>query len=259
MNEEVARSGPAYRMLPDLLFSDNGLSTLAMRVYVLVDRLVGDTDIESVPEHLSAVMGGVSRRTVDRALKELVDAGWVTSIRPGGNQPNVWLVNPENGLDKSVTDWTNLSTPNESENAPTPSTKRSTKKEPCEPDAKVEWDPEVLRLCELLADLYHGNGNTRPNPNQDRWRIECRRLLTIDGPDGSGWTPRQIETIMRWALADSFWMGNIRSIPKLRTQFDALRAARNRELQQKESRAQREATSTTESDWMSRTTDEVPE
>lgn len=91
-------------------------------------------------------------------------------------------------------------------------------------------DPEVVRLCTLLADLYHELGNTRPNPDQKSWYREARLLLTKDGPKGSGWTPKQVEVIMRWALEDPFWKTNIRSMPKLRQQFDTLRMRRNETL-----------------------------
>lgn len=86
---------------------------------------------------------------------------------------------------------------------------------------------EVVALCTLLADLYHELGNTRPNPNQKGWYRACRLLLTKDGPDKKGWTPKQVETIMRWALADPFWQNNIQSMPTLREKFDRLRGRRN--------------------------------
>jgi hypothetical protein len=91
-------------------------------------------------------------------------------------------------------------------------------------------DPEVVRLCELLADLYHELGNTRPNPHQKGWYREMRLLMTKDGPDGKGWDAAKIEVIIRWALAHHFWKTNIRSAPKLREQFDRLRMQRNGEL-----------------------------
>lgn len=114
-------------------------------------------------------------------------------------------------------------------------------------------DPEVVRLCALLADLYRDLGNTRPNPDQQGWYRACRLLLTKDGPEGTGWSTTQIEAIMRWALADSFWQSNIRSMPKLRAQFDQLRMKRNADLKKKtQSSAEDEDTS-----WMARTSTEL--
>lgn len=98
------------------------------------------------------------------------------------------------------------------------------------PKVDDDPDPEAVRLCELIADLYQTLGNTRPNPNQKAWHKAMRLLMTKDGPDGKGWTPDKIELIIRWALADDFWQANIRSAPKLREKFDQLRAARNRNL-----------------------------
>lgn len=111
-------------------------------------------------------------------------------------------------------------------------------------------DPEILRLCNLLADLYRDNGNKRPNPNQKSWHDACRLLMTKDGPDGAGWQVRQIEIIMRWALQDEFWKGNIQSMPTLRKQFDKLRAARNREIHKL--KAQEAQDPVVSQDWMIR-------
>jgi hypothetical protein len=54
--------------------------------------------------------------------------------------------------------------------------------------------------------------------------------MTKDGPDGDGWSPERIETIIRWSQANEFWQSNILSMPKLRKQFDQLRMRRNAEL-----------------------------
>lgn len=104
------------------------------------------------------------------------------------------------------------------------------------PSPDDDPSPEVLILCGLLADLYHDLGNKRPNPNQKSWYRECRLLMTKDGADEKGYTFKQIETIIRWALADSFWKTNIRSMPKLRAQFDTLRMRRNEEIEKKKSK-----------------------
>lgn len=78
--------------------------------------------------------------------------------------------------------------------------------------------PDVERLCVLLADLVEGNGVKRPTITKD-WRSACRRLLDIDKPKGG---VEGVEMVMRWALADSFWMTNILSMPKFRQQYSHL-------------------------------------
>lgn len=115
--------------------------------------------------------------------------------------------------------------------APDSSTGRHTKA--AKPKVDDNPDPEVVRLCELLADLYHGLGKTKPNPHQKAWYREMRLLMTKDGPEGKGWTPEQVEKILRWALEHKFWKDIIRSAPNLREHFDMIRGQRNTELEQK--------------------------
>lgn len=93
-----------------------------------------------------------------------------------------------------------------------------------------DFDPEVLRLCGLLAELVRRNDH-RVETVEVRWWNACRLLHEVDG-----YSWEQIETIIRWSTADPFWSGNIRSMPTLREKFSTLRARRNQELEQKRSR-----------------------
>lgn len=93
-----------------------------------------------------------------------------------------------------------------------------------------EQNPEYVRLCHLLADLIADHGVKRPNPDQKRWYDAVRLLVERDG-----YTVQQVETIIRWAQADSFWCTNILSTPKLRDKFTALRLRRNQEIESRRS------------------------
>lgn len=84
------------------------------------------------------------------------------------------------------------------------------------------------KLCELLVELIAGNGDLPPAITK-QWHPAARLLIEKDG--------RDIESavrVMRWALADSFWKGNIRSMPTFREKYDQLRHAANRELEKKQ-------------------------
>lgn len=83
--------------------------------------------------------------------------------------------------------------------------------------------PDVPRLCDLLADLIEANGSKRP-PVGKTWHTEMDRLLRIDGR-----TPEQVERAIRWCQADAFWRANILSVPTLRKQYDRLRLAAKRD------------------------------
>lgn len=126
---------------------------------------------------------------------------------------------------------------------------------------KLSWDQvmeakdpdlfvHVERLCALLADLYQELGNKRPNPFQKSWYTSMRLLLTKDGAEETGYTPGQVEAIIRWALNDEFWQTNIRSAPTLRKQFDQLRGKRNADIAK---RKRTEGTKDSEdTSWMAR-------
>ena len=81
--------------------------------------------------------------------------------------------------------------------------------------------PDVEELCKLLADLVEANGSKRPTITK-QWRDEARRMLDIDKRE-----PAKAMGLIRWVQQDSFWKGNIMSMPKFRKQYDQLRIKAN--------------------------------
>lgn len=128
---------------------------------------------------------------------------------------------------------------------PSPST-NSTLLTPSTSDAEAsdseEFDPEVHRLCDLLAELVRGNGHKVDTVGLSWWRA-CERLMRIDGR-----TPEQIEWIIRWATANEFWLANIRSMPKLREKFQTLVL----QSQRKQAAPQQQSKSAAAHDFVSR-------
>ncbi|MCX4751727.1 hypothetical protein OG455_41810 [Kitasatospora sp. NBC_01287] len=76
---------------------------------------------------------------------------------------------------------------------------------------------DVEQACQLLADLVHENGSTRPTVTQ-RWRDAARLMLDKDGR-----TLDEVLGAIRWCQADEFWRSNVMAMPKLRSQYDRLR------------------------------------
>ena len=76
---------------------------------------------------------------------------------------------------------------------------------------------DVKGLCRLLADLMVENGCKRPPITKD-WLDNARLMIDKDGRD-----PAKAATLIRWAQGNSFWRGNIQSMPTFRTQYDQLR------------------------------------
>jgi hypothetical protein len=86
---------------------------------------------------------------------------------------------------------------------------------------------DVAELCDLLADLVEENGSKRPAVTK-AWLDAGRLLLDRDG--------RDLETakrLLRWTQADSFWRANVMSLPTFRKQYDRLRLAANRQLEER--------------------------
>ena len=80
-----------------------------------------------------------------------------------------------------------------------------------------EFSADVIRLCDLLAELIRLNGNKVGKVGKGWW-LACDRLMRLDG-----YTPQQVEWVMRWSQQNEFWQSNILSMPKLREKFDQLK------------------------------------
>jgi hypothetical protein len=91
----------------------------------------------------------------------------------------------------------------------------------------IETREDVEQACTLLADLIEGNGSKRPRIT-DEWRRAARLLIDKDGRSLG-----QVLAAIRWSQNDSFWRGNILSMPTLRRQYDKLRLAAIRERDQR--------------------------
>jgi hypothetical protein len=82
---------------------------------------------------------------------------------------------------------------------------------------------DVERLCRRLADRVEANGSKRPTITK-AWRDAARLMLDRDGR-----TEDQIAAAIDWCQGDEFWLANVMSMTKLRTQYDRLRLAAARQ------------------------------
>lgn len=78
--------------------------------------------------------------------------------------------------------------------------------------------PDVDALCDLMIEMLKSNGARTPSKISKQWHDAARLLI-----DRDGYTPKQVEWVMRWAMNDDFWRTNILSMPTLRKQFDRLK------------------------------------
>lgn len=88
---------------------------------------------------------------------------------------------------------------------------------PADAPIKEPQNLDVVRLCELLGELIKANGN-KVGEIGKTWHSAADRLMRLDG-----YTPEQVEQVLRWSQQSEFWQGNILSMPKLREKFDTLK------------------------------------
>ena len=74
-----------------------------------------------------------------------------------------------------------------------------------------------FRLAEMLSKQILKNNPKAKKPNLQSWAKHIDLMIRRDSR-----TPEEIETIIRWCQADSFWSTNILSTTKLREKFDQL-------------------------------------
>ena len=74
-----------------------------------------------------------------------------------------------------------------------------------------------LRLGKLLFELIQTRDPKAQPPNMERWAVEIERIMRLDGR-----TAEEVEAVIRWAHADSFWAGVILSPRGLRDKFTQL-------------------------------------
>ena len=81
-----------------------------------------------------------------------------------------------------------------------------------------KYSPEDMAMAELLVELIQKNNpDWKLRGNMDTWAEHIEKLHRIDGR-----TYQQIEYMIRWVQADSFWQQNILSTAKLREKFNDL-------------------------------------
>lgn len=221
-------------------------------LFVLCD--VAEVGTAEIPEKFTPSLTvleretGLSRSTVQRHLQSLEDDGWIIRTRPATPQ-QMWagervryrlsvpfglVSQPDQGVvserppQVSEKDHPGIrETPGVVSERPgggitvTPlETDLSSDLSQISSDHMSEIAPrsaDVDKICSHLADRIQANGSKRPVIT-DKWRTAARLLLERDGR-----TVDQVIAAIDWSQDHEFWRSNIRSLPKLREQYDTLR------------------------------------
>ena len=94
------------------------------------------------------------------------------------------------------------------------------------------YTDDDVRLTKLLyAKVKENYPFLIDKKTEKQWENDYKEMNRLHRING--WTYRQIEYIIRWSQQDSFWRQNIRSVTKLRKQFENLVVRAKEQSQQK--------------------------
>ena len=215
-----------FAIIPEwVLFAD--VSPQAVRLYGVLRRYA-DRDGSCFPsrKRLASDLRMESTKPVDRALKELIAIGAITSehrhTEQGDLQSNLYTVlsMPLGGDEKLSTSplyGPHGSSRKEATVGTESSQIRKAIIKESQPNEESEFSEEVVTLCNLLADLMATNGIKRPTIS-GKWLADMDKLNRIDEK-----TFIQIRAAILWSQGDSFWSSNIHSPAALRKQYDKMR------------------------------------
>lgn len=233
---------PFYNALLNLqLFKGQKAQTSHILVYGLITQYhtFGDNGCFASNEHLAKVLG-MTEGSVKKVISQLKAGGWIDtqldktsntrqivpkkvveigSTLPESNQ----LVTAE--YPAGYPGVTTLTVP---ENKANNKSNNKSIKDIGKPISKKFTDEDV-RLVNLLHDLMYRNNEDlgRKEPRNVDFE-EMRKMREIDKRD-----PKFIEGVIYWSQQDSFWWRNIRSVHKLRKQFETLYIQAHGDFQKK--------------------------
>jgi len=84
-------------------------------------------------------------------------------------------------------------------------------------DNTLMSDSDEVRLSELLLSLIQKRNPVFKKPDVQKWGNEIGLVLRVDKRP-----VKEVEAVIYWCQADSFWQNNILSPGKLRKQYDQL-------------------------------------
>ncbi|GAA4439588.1 hypothetical protein [Phytohabitans houttuyneae] len=80
-----------------------------------------------------------------------------------------------------------------------------------------EFREDADRICRYLAEWVVRNGSKRPTIT-DKWRTDARLMIDADKR-----SLEQIRAVIAWSQRHHFWRSRVLSVPRLRSEFDAIR------------------------------------
>lgn len=83
-----------------------------------------------------------------------------------------------------------------------------------------EERPDVVEICQYLADKVEAGGSKRPTVGK-KWFTDARLLLEEKRDPMA--TTEKVKALIDWIQTDSWWKSRIMAMPKLRAKYDEVR------------------------------------
>ncbi len=206
------------------------LTTIEFRVWAYLSWRRGKNESAWPLQATIANELGLSERSVQRAIRKLERKGWLGVKRPDHTSRNCsfeYLIHgPERTTESDPIPPGTGGTESPDEggtgdrssghrvtNVPVPLNE--------EHSQLTHLSEHSFRLAELLRDLILQRlpKNRARQAKMATWAEHIDKLIRIDDR-----TREEVERVIRWCQADSFWQSNILSASKLRDKFDQLEA-----------------------------------
>ncbi len=159
---------------------------------------------------------GLKRPTICKALKKLTIMNLII-IQKDNGIGNIYKLNKDFSTWKPLPKKVIVENITQKDNKPLP--KKIHTIDTNTKDIKpYSLTSDEVRLSELLLSLIIKRNATHKKPNIQTWAKEIDRMIRIDKREAE-----DIEKVIEWCQADSFWQNNILSTKKLREKFDQLK------------------------------------
>jgi hypothetical protein len=230
LGEEFGSSGPyLLTVLKDVAQQQRdggevrtGFKSLARKAFC------NPSDARQIVERAAAI-GAIDDLTIDEDGRRFTGriSGWVADQTRGNEAIRKAQQRAEQAPDTSQPDGTCPTEPGQAppETGHVPHTRPDlTREEQTTTSSELaKATPDILRLSSLLADLIRQRDpKAKVDPESTRW-LSSMRLLVADRHGDHA----EVERVLRWSQADSFWQANILSPTKLREKFTQLLARMN--------------------------------
>jgi len=159
----------------------------------------------------------VSKQSIVSALNNLQLVKIIRLVKKGNSQncSNLWVFN------KDYDDWQLVKKYRlvKISNSTSKDFYKQLVKKPLHTKETIQkkYTKEISQLTNLLYNLIKENNPTFKEPNINSWSEHIDKMIRLDKR-----TEAQIEYVIKWCQADSFWKANILSTQKLRDKFDTL-------------------------------------